>query len=158
RIIGTGVACLMLLAVAVRAAVSVSGERDKQTFDGLITTQLDSDSILFGKWLGSILSVRKAWLWLGAILAGGLAAGGLHPLGAAVLPVAWLVYAAVFALIGVRFSMTCKTTMRATIWTLLTVVLAGGGHWLVMGLFCYAPLELMRIRTREIEPLLFFEL
>src|SRR5262249_42401084 len=58
RAVGTILSCLMLLAVAVRAAGSVSGERDRQTFDGLIITPLDSDHIPFAKWLGSVLSVR----------------------------------------------------------------------------------------------------
>ncbi len=158
RLFGTGAACLLLLAVAVRAAASISGERDKQTFDGLITTQLNGHDILFGKWLGSILSVRWGWLWLGAIWGIGLLTGGLHPLGLPLLPLTWLVYAAVFATIGVWFSMNSATTMRATIGTLLTVVVIGGGHWLVMGLFCYLPLDLMRVRGRDMEPLLFFHL
>src|SRR5262249_4016973 len=67
RVIGTMVACVLLLGVAVRAASAVGVERDRQTLDALYTTPLDSDSILFAKWLGSVLSVRWGWLWLGLI-------------------------------------------------------------------------------------------
>ena len=54
----------MLLAVAVRASGSISGERDKQTMDGLLTTPLDGHTILLAKWVGAILSVRWGWVWL----------------------------------------------------------------------------------------------
>src|SRR5438270_103244 len=57
RLTGTLVACLTWLAVAVRASSSLSGERDRQTMDALLTSPLDASSILFGKWLGSIASV-----------------------------------------------------------------------------------------------------
>ena len=66
RITGTIVACLMLLAVGVRAAGTIGSERDRQTLDSLLTSPLESDAILYGKWLGSILSVRWAWILAGA--------------------------------------------------------------------------------------------
>src|SRR5262249_51680333 len=53
RTAGTIVACLMLVGVAVRASSSVSGERDRGTLEGLLTSPLDSHDILFAKWLGS---------------------------------------------------------------------------------------------------------
>src|SRR5207253_7133044 len=46
RVVGTTVACLMLLGVAARAAGSVSGERDRQTLDALLTSPLDTQAIL----------------------------------------------------------------------------------------------------------------
>ena len=61
------VACLMLLSVAVRAAGSVSGERDRQTLDSLLTSPLEVTEILWGKWVGAILSPRWIWCWLGLI-------------------------------------------------------------------------------------------
>src|SRR5438270_1348613 len=62
---GSGLGCLMLLGVALRSAGTLTSERDRQTLDGLLTTSLDNKSLLFGKWLGSILSVRKGWWVLG---------------------------------------------------------------------------------------------
>ena len=58
RVVGTAVACLTLVGVAARAAGSVTGERDRQTLDGLLTSPLESGAILSAKWLGSILSLR----------------------------------------------------------------------------------------------------
>jgi len=138
RIAGTSVACLMLLAVAVRAAGSISGERERQTLDTLLTTPIDSTDILFAKWLGSILRTRRAWLWLGAIWGLAYSTGGLDWTSAAYLLGAWLVYASFLASLGLWFSAGSKSTARATVGTLLAVVLVMAGHWIV-GAF-YVPL------------------
>jgi ABC-type transport system involved in multi-copper enzyme maturation permease subunit len=154
RLVGAGICTLSLLAVTVRAASSVSGERDKQTLDGLLTTPLDSSAILFAKWLGSILSVWPAWLWFGFIWLIGLCTDGLHPVAVPLLPVVWLVYAAGAASIGIWYSIVSRTTLRASMWSLLTTLGFGGGHWLLMGMCCYIPLAaLANIRGRELEHL-----
>jgi ABC-type transport system involved in multi-copper enzyme maturation permease subunit len=148
RVVGTLVACLTLLAIAARASSSISSERDRQTFDALLTTPLDSNTILFAKWVGNILSVRWAWLWLGAIYALGLLTGGLHPLALPLLLGAWLIYAFVVSGIGLWFSMVSKTSLRATLWTLLCTVGAGVGHWLIW--MCCIPLTITMGRQPNI--------
>jgi hypothetical protein len=140
RVLGSLVACLLLLAVAARASSSICNERDRQTFDALLTTPLDSNTILFAKWIGNILSVRWAWLWLGTIYALGLVSGGLHPLALPLLLGAWIVYAFVVSGIGLWFSMVSRTTLRATLWTLLCTTGAGVGHWVVW--MCCFPLRI----------------
>jgi ABC-type transport system involved in multi-copper enzyme maturation permease subunit len=130
RIGGTIVAILLLLAVAVRAATTVTAERDRQTMDSLLTTPLDSTTILFAKWLGSILAVRWGWLWLGLIWGIGLVTTGLHVLALPLVAAAWVVYAAFLSNLGLWFSAVCKTSLRATIWTIMTTFLCFGGHWL----------------------------
>jgi ABC-type transport system involved in multi-copper enzyme maturation permease subunit len=129
RVTGTIIACLMLLGVAARASTSISGERDRDTMDALLTSPLQSRDILLSKWLGSLLSVRWAWLWLGLIWTAGLLTGGLHPLAVILIAVAWLVYASCFAAIGLWFSTACRTTLRSTLCTLVTSVGVGIGHW-----------------------------
>jgi hypothetical protein len=138
RLLGSMVACLMLLAVAARASSSISNERDRQTLDALLTSPLESNTILFSKWIGNILSVRWAWLWLGAIYALAVFTGGLHFLALPLLLGAWLVYAFMVSGIGMWFSMVSRTTLRATLWTLLCTAGAGVGHWLVW--MCCIPL------------------
>ena len=138
RILGTTVACLMLLAVAARAAGSVSSERDRQTLDALLTSPLETHGMLAAKWLGNILSVRKGWLWLGAIYGLGLVTGGLSVLAVPLLIAAWLVYAAVVSAIGLWFSIWSRTTLRATVWTLFASAGAAVGHWLLW--MCFAPI------------------
>jgi ABC-type transport system involved in multi-copper enzyme maturation permease subunit len=130
RAMGTVVGCLLLLAVAVRAAGCISGERDRQTLDSLLATPLGSNQILSAKWLGNIVSVRRGWLWLGAIYLVGLVTGALHPVGLVLVGVAWFVYAAFVSLLGCWFSIKSQTTLRATVWTLAATVLLSAAHWL----------------------------
>jgi ABC-type transport system involved in multi-copper enzyme maturation permease subunit len=139
RFAGTGVGCLTLLAVAVRASTTIRSEMDKDTFDALITTPLSADAILLGKFVGCLFSVRLGWFWLGAIL--GLAAltGGLHMLALPLFLGAWTVYAIAFAMIGLWFSMICRSSMRATVYTMLTTIGMSVGHWIIWP-FCCLPL------------------
>jgi ABC-type transport system involved in multi-copper enzyme maturation permease subunit len=129
RVLGPFVACVLLLAVAARSASCVSSERDRQTMDALLTSPLESNTILFSKWLGNILSVRWGWLWLGTIYLLALLTGGLHWLAVPMLVLAWFVYAGVVSCIGLWFSVVSRTTLRATIGTLLSCLGAAVGHW-----------------------------
>jgi hypothetical protein len=157
RIVGTAVCCLLLLAVAVRASGAVSGERDKQTLDALLTSPLETSTILYGKWAGSVASVRWGWLWIAAIWFLGLITGGLNPCALPLLLGAWLVYAGVFAAVGLWFSVVSKTTLRSTVWTLLTVILLGGGHWIVMLMCCFAPCAILAHSGDSVEYVAKFE-
>jgi ABC-type transport system involved in multi-copper enzyme maturation permease subunit len=130
RIAGTAVAIILLLAVAVRAATTVSGERDRQTMDSLLTTTLDSTTILIGKLLGSIMSVRWGWLWLAMIWGMGLVTTGLNVLALPLVVVAWMIFAVFVANLGLWFSVSCRTSLRASIWTIMTTLLCFGGHWI----------------------------
>jgi ABC-type transport system involved in multi-copper enzyme maturation permease subunit len=138
RVVGTSVACLALVAVAVRAAGSIRGERDRETFDSLLTSPLRSQEILFGKWLGSVLSVRRWLLWLGLIWTAGVLSGGLSPLAVPMLLGTWLVGAGVLAGLGLWWSMVGRSVMRATMGTLSCAVGMSCGHWLIW--LCCIPL------------------
>jgi ABC-type transport system involved in multi-copper enzyme maturation permease subunit len=130
------------MVVAVRASSAISIERDRQTLDSLLTTPLDSDAILFGKWLGAVLSVRRGWLWLGALWGIGVVTGGLHPLALVLMVVTWFVYAAFLAGLGTWFSTVSRSTLRATTWTLVCAVAAALGHWLIW--MCCVPIMIVR--------------
>jgi ABC-type transport system involved in multi-copper enzyme maturation permease subunit len=138
RIVGTIVAIIALLGVALRASSSVSGERDRQTWDSLLTTPLESNAILFGKWIGSVLSVRWAAVWLAAIWLVGFVTGGLSLLAIPLLMSACLIYAGFLALLGLWFSASCRTTLRANLSTLAVTGILGGGYWLLFS--CCIPL------------------
>jgi ABC-type transport system involved in multi-copper enzyme maturation permease subunit len=131
RVAGTVVACLLLLQVALRAAGSLTGERSKQTLDALLTTPLDSNAILFGKWLGSVLRPRRGFLLLGSIWAIAYLTGGLNPWTVPILVLAWLMFADFFAGLGLWFSVTSRSTLHATVGTILAIVILTVGHWLV---------------------------
>jgi hypothetical protein len=144
RGVGTGVALLMLIGVAVRAAASVTGERERQTFDALLTSPLESGAILYGKWLGNVLSMRWVWAWLAAIWLLGVLTGGLSPLAVPFLVAAWFCFAAFVAALGLWYSTVCPNSLRATLWTLFTLVVVWGSHWLVW--MCCVPMMIgMRV-------------
>jgi hypothetical protein len=54
----------------------------------------------------------------------GFLAGGLHLLSLLMLFASWWVYAAFAASLGLWFSLRCGTTLRATVYTLVTLVVA----------------------------------
>jgi ABC-type transport system involved in multi-copper enzyme maturation permease subunit len=121
RFLSLVLGCLMLLQVAVHAAGSISGERDRQTLEGLLTTPLSNHQILFSKWLGSILSPRGLALCLGAVWLIGLATHSLHWLAVPCFLACWLVLAAFLASLGLCFSIIKRTSLRATFWTILAL-------------------------------------
>jgi ABC-type transport system involved in multi-copper enzyme maturation permease subunit len=135
RVVGTTVGTLMIVAVGLRASTLLSGERDRQTLDSLLMTPLPNAAILGGKWLGALLSVRQAWWCLAAIWMLGFLSGGLHVLSLLMMLAAWWAYAAFAASLGLWFSLRCRTTLRATVWTLVTLAAAGGLPFLLCGAF-----------------------
>jgi ABC-type transport system involved in multi-copper enzyme maturation permease subunit len=139
RLVGTIVATLTLLGVAIRAAGSVSGERDRQTLDSLMSTPLQPEAVLYAKWLGSILSVRWAWAWLCLIWTVAALLGGLSAVTLPWLLLTWLVYAAFAASLGMRFSITSPTTLRATLMTLGTLAVLWFVHWLPRFVWEFGP-------------------
>jgi ABC-type transport system involved in multi-copper enzyme maturation permease subunit len=137
RSVGTIMATLVLMGIGIRAAGAVSGERDKQTLDSLLTSPLRTQEILFAKWLGSILSVRWALLWLCVIWGLGALTGGLDRTCLPWLILAWCVYAAFMAALGLYFSTIHNTTQRASIWTLTITGFVFGGHWIFSYFLCF---------------------
>ncbi len=138
---GAFVASLTLVGLGVRASTSIGTERDKQTFDSLLTSPMDSNTILGAKFIGTMLSMRLAWIWLGLIWGLGIITGGLHVFALPLLLAAWVVFASFFTMLGLWFSMMAKTTMRATVYTVLFTIGLGGGHWVIW--LCCGPLLLL---------------
>src|SRR5262249_36378935 len=116
---------------AVRAACGVSGERERQTFDALLTSPLATREILFAKWLGSVFSLRWAWLWLAAIWLIGVVSGGMSPVAVPLVAAAWFAFAGFVAVVGLWFPTVCRASLRATLCTLFTLVVVWGAHWLI---------------------------
>jgi ABC-type transport system involved in multi-copper enzyme maturation permease subunit len=156
--VGTSLECLLLLAVAARAAGSVSGERDRGTLDSLLASPLSDNEILFAKWAGSILGLRRGLLWLGAVWLLAVLGGGMSVATVLLVFTAWCVYAAAFAWLGLWVSAVSRTTLRATLGTFAGVALLSGGHWLLAGPCCYAPFSLMFSRYSDYKMVVQFEL
>jgi hypothetical protein len=134
---GTVVACVCLLVIALRASSSVTGERERQTWESVLVTPLESNAILFGKWLGAILSMRWAALWLAAIWTLGLISGGLSILAVPLLAASCLVYAGFLSSLGLCLSMVSRSTLRANMGTMVATGFLANGYWLLVfdGLF-----------------------
>jgi ABC-type transport system involved in multi-copper enzyme maturation permease subunit len=126
-------------AVGLRAAVAIAGERERGTWDALLTSPLEGPEIVGGKLLGSLHSLR--WLFLATLFAWSLclAVGAMSPW-EYFHAIAWTgVIAAFMASVGVRASLgtsTAPTAMAQTIgiWlgamaglSLLTAILVGVG-------------------------------
>jgi ABC-type transport system involved in multi-copper enzyme maturation permease subunit len=123
--------CLVFLIVPLRAAVSISRERERRTLESLLTTPLGREEILFAKWLGSLLSAHFFWAGLAIFLVIAALTGGLHVLAVPLLALACAVYAGLLVCVGLWFSLVSQTTLRATVFTLLVTLLVGVGPWLL---------------------------
>jgi ABC-type transport system involved in multi-copper enzyme maturation permease subunit len=154
RVAGTMIACLMFLAVAIRGAGTISGERDRHTLDALLTTPLAARSIVWGKWWGCLLGFRLGWAWLFGIWIFAMAVGGVHPVmfPAAVLSVA--VYASAYAWIGIYCSVHCRTTLRSTMAAILASAFLSGGYFLVFVFCCLLPLSFTAARPQDFDILM----
>jgi ABC-type transport system involved in multi-copper enzyme maturation permease subunit len=119
RYVGTFVVGLLCLRIAMHAARSIGGERDRQTLDSLLTTQLNPGEIILDKWWGSLLSGRWMFLWLLINWCLGMLPLALHPLAVPVLVLETMVYTTFAASLGIFFAVICHTTKRALTTTLL---------------------------------------
>jgi ABC-type transport system involved in multi-copper enzyme maturation permease subunit len=126
-----GLTSLLFLLVAIRAASSVSDERAKQTLDGLLTTPLSSRAILIQKALACLLSTRGAWWWLMLLVAVGVRVGAIS---GAVVPLAvaaTALFAVFFTMLGLWFSIYCRTTVAAMAATLAVAGTLLAAPWLL---------------------------
>ena len=142
RVTATIAGTLIFLAIAIRGAGALSGERDRQSLDTLLTTPLTASQIVWGKWCGCLLGMRWAWVWVGAMWLLGLAVGGIHPIMVLPFVLSTAVYASGFAWIGLYCSVVCRTTLRAMVAAIALSVFCGGGYWLVILFCCCMPLSL----------------
>ena len=123
------------LGVASLAAAGVVGEREEDTWTSLTTTPLSGEEILRAKMYGPVWATRWFGLLLIVLWLLGLASGAVHPLGlVAVIETAvflWFV-----AALGVSFSLSSKTSARAQLATIATLVVLNGLY-----LLCCIPMR-----------------
>lgn len=134
---------LLMLAVAVRGASSVSGEKDRDTWISLISTPLTAQEMVLGKWWGTVLGMRRGYWLLVTVWGCGLVVGAVNPLMVIASVVTTAVYVSAFAWIGVYCSVTSRTTLIATIRAFLTAAFLAGGFWPFLALCCGVPMEMM---------------
>jgi ABC-type transport system involved in multi-copper enzyme maturation permease subunit len=123
--------CIALLGVMVRAATAVSGERERGTWDSVLTTPLTPAAIVGGKLIGSLLASRWIWLLLALLCTLGVATGQLRPRGLLLTVLSATAIALCAATLGLLLSLRCKTSLRALIAALGISLSLSGGYLLL---------------------------
>jgi ABC-type transport system involved in multi-copper enzyme maturation permease subunit len=130
RYLVTMSAGFLLVWVSSVAACSLAGERDRNTWVSLLATPLSGFAILRGKVIGAFWSVR--WLlvlWLALVMMG-LIVGAVHPLGVLAVTLATATYLAFGCVLGMGISLRARTSSRAVVATLITLVILNGVSFL----------------------------
>lgn len=146
RVVTGAVTTLMLFAAAVRGAGAVSGEKDRDTWVSLISAPLSADQILWGKWWGCVLGLRRGYAVLVAVWSIGLSIGAVHP---ATLPLEIAIVAVLvstFTWVGLFCSMRAKNSLNASIQAFFLALFLAGGFWAVLGLCCGLPMSILDVR------------
>ena len=132
--VGTTVACVGLLSVAVRAASSVTSERERQTWDVLMSTPIDPWEVVRGKLVGSLYAMRGVVVLLVILWTLGMLGGATYPLMVPVVAGELALFGVFVAVVGLLFSLKMKTSLRAMAATVGTTMFVGGAY-----LFCCLP-------------------
>jgi ABC-type transport system involved in multi-copper enzyme maturation permease subunit len=114
-IAGTSRAIVFLIqwAIGLRAGVAIAAERERGTWDALLTSPLQGGEIVIGKLWGNLFALR--WLFAAAVWAWTLAlvCGAMTPKDYLVALANTVVIGAFMAAVGVRASMATSTATRA---------------------------------------------
>jgi len=125
-VMGTLLACGGLLLAAARAAGSITSEKERDCWTSLLSTPLEPGEIVWAKTAGSVWSLRALAVLL--LLIWGL--GGLLDPGFLItVPFMFgmfVLLAFYVSALGVRFSLRCKSSLRAMAATLVTALFVGG--------------------------------
>lgn len=133
-VMGTLFGCGGLVMVASRAAGSITSEKERDSWVSLIATPLEAKEIIWAKVAGSVWSLRGLLLLL--MLIWGLGAV-IDPKFLFVIPFllsTFLILAFYVAALGVRYSLSCRNSLRAMAATVGTAGFFGGLYF-----FCCMP-------------------
>lgn len=134
-------ACFVFLFVALNAAGRVTYERQQQTLDALLTLPVEIVDILRAKALGSIVLLSLPLIGL-LFYSCVMFTSGIFRL-ATVLCLIELstVYLLFFATLGLWFSVFQRSTLRATLFTLLSILLVLAGPTVAWKFVYYSPMR-----------------
>jgi ABC-type transport system involved in multi-copper enzyme maturation permease subunit len=119
---------LLMLAVASAGAVSVTSEREQDTWVSLRTTLVSEAEIVRAKLIGAVWGARRLVLVLGAMWSVGLLAGAIHPAGVLAATVALGIYAWFTAALGVFLSIKARNSTRALVAAVAVLLMLNGGY------------------------------
>src|SRR5262249_19713175 len=115
-------------------ASSIGAERDRQTLDGLLASPLTCDEIIFAKWWGSLMAMRRPLMLLALIWLMGVVTGGLHWLAVPFLALFLGAYMSWMASLGILCAVSTKNTLRAVMATQMLAMFVGCGPWICVWL------------------------
>ncbi len=127
-----GLATIGLLGMALRAAGTFSSEREKQTLDSLLTSDLTANEILLAKAWGCLWSMKTLGLVLAVMIGIGTITAGIFPPFVVLLVLALAAQSAFVIALGTYCSLVSKTTLRATVGTISVMLAVMLGHELVL--------------------------
>lgn len=119
---------LLLLSVASAAAVSLTGEREADSWVSLTATLLTGEEIVRGKILGALWCSKRLFVALLIMWGYGLVLGGIHPLGALLALVGLGLFTWFAAALGVFISLRAKNSTRALAATVFWLIVFNGGY------------------------------
>lgn len=113
---------LLLLSVASAAAVSLTSEREQDTWTSLSGTLLTSREIVSAKIRGAVWSSKRLVLALLIMWTIGLLTGAIFPLGVLAAVAGLFVFCLFTAALGVRISLVVTNSTRALFWTIFVML------------------------------------
>jgi ABC-type transport system involved in multi-copper enzyme maturation permease subunit len=126
RVVCTLVYIVWCLGIASLAAAAVTSEREEDTWTSLITAPLSGEEILRAKMLGAIWGARAVGFLLAVLWLIGLAAGSVHPLGLVAVVIETTVFVWFAAALGVTFSLSTRSSVRAQAATMALLATING--------------------------------
>lgn len=123
---------LLLLSVASAAAVSVTSEREQDTWTSLTGTILTGREIILAKIRGAIWSSKRLVLALLIMWTVGLLAGAIFPLGAVAAVAGLFVFCWFTAALGVWISLRAKNSTHALFKTIFWMLVFNGGYLVLL--------------------------
>lgn len=145
RMVSGIISMLMFFAISMRAAGAISGERDKDSWISLISTPLSADEILWGKWWGTVLGMRRIYLVFAIVWSIGLAVGGVRPEMLPLMILSLALYVSAFSWIGLYCSMTARNTMIASVRAFFATIFFVGAFWVLIFPCSLIPISLFRV-------------
>lgn len=132
-VIGTLVTLGSCLLFAARGATSITSEKERDTWTGLLATPLEASEIVLAKFWGTLYAGRWMIPLLGFLwLLCGLATP-MFWLGVPLIVASAVILVAFFSALGVAFSLRSPNSTRALGLTLGVSLFLGGGYYLCCG-------------------------
>lgn len=122
---------LIVLTAPALSAVSIAGERERQTFDLLLVTGVGARRIVLGKLTENFAFLALMILCGVPVMSLAYVTGGV-PMTDILVTTLWLLVIALEALsVGMVFSALCSRSLTAIISAYLAIVALGAGSWLL---------------------------